>query len=88
MIILEDRTQASPRSDLHTALEPAGCRVIIKHAHTLPHDKMGTFDAGTPGTADLNQGKIRQVVAALLAEGYAEVFSTKEFLDSVVTRST
>jgi biuret amidohydrolase len=60
------------------------CDSTARDAHDLDYFVDFVVDAtGTPGTADLNQSKIRQVVAVLLAEGYAEVFSTKNYLKKI-----
>ncbi len=64
------------------------CDSTTRDAHDLDYFVDFIVDAtGTPGTARLNQTKIREVVAALLAEGYAEVFSTKDYLKKFLLRS-
>jgi nicotinamidase-related amidase len=64
------------------------CDSTARDAHDLDYFVDFITDAtGTPGTAHMNQGKIREVVASLLGEGYAEVFSTKDYLKKLLSRS-
>ena len=64
------------------------CDSTAPNAHDLDYFVDFITDAtGTPGTAHMNQSKIREVVAALLAQGYAEVFSTRDYLKTLSSRS-
>lgn len=64
------------------------CDSTTRDAHDLDYFVDFIVDAtGTPGTADLDQAKIRKVVTRLLAEGYAEVFSTKDYLKKFASGS-
>jgi nicotinamidase-related amidase len=57
------------------------CDSTARDAHDLDYFVDFIVDAtGTPGTAHMNQTKIREVVAGLLSEGYAEAFTTKGYL--------
>ena len=60
------------------------CDSTARDAHDLDYFVDFVVDAtGTPGTAQMDQAKIREVVAALLSEGYAEVFSTEDYLEKL-----
>jgi nicotinamidase-related amidase len=64
------------------------CDSTARDAHDLDYYVDFIVDAtGTPGTAHLKQTTIRKVVADLLAEGYAEVFSTKAYLKKLASGS-
>jgi len=63
------------------------CDSTARDAHDLDYFVDFIADAtGTPGTAHMNQTKIREVVAALLSEGYAEAFTTKDYLKKLSSR--
>ncbi len=63
------------------------CDSTTRDAHDLDYFVDFIVDAtGTPGAGDLDQAKIRKVVTTLLAEGYAEVFSTKVYLKKRASR--
>ncbi len=64
------------------------CDSTARDAHDLDYFVDFVTDAtGTPGTAHMNQAKIREVVSALLSEGYAEVFTAGSYLKKLSLRS-
>jgi biuret amidohydrolase len=93
--LVKTRYSAFAGTDLNQTLRKSGVeRVVIcgfmtnfccdstsRDAHDLDYFVDFIVDAtGTPGTAHMNQTKIREVVAGLLSEGYAEVFTTGDYL--------
>jgi ureidoacrylate peracid hydrolase len=63
------------------------CESTARDAHDLDYFVDFIADAtGTPGTQHMKQREIRDVVSALLAEGFAEVFLTKNYLKLAPSR--
>ena len=63
------------------------CESAARDAHDLDYFVDFIPDAtGTPGTSHMKQKEIRDVVSALLSEGFAEVFSTKDYLKHLPSR--
>jgi len=57
------------------------CDSTARDAHDLDYFVDFIVDAtGTPGIARMKQAQIRDAVGAFLAEGYAEVHATKDYL--------
>jgi nicotinamidase-related amidase len=57
------------------------CESTARDAHDLDYFVDFVIDAtGTPGIPKMKQAKVRDLVAAFLREGFAEVFTTKEYL--------
>lgn len=63
------------------------CESAARDGHDLDFFVDFIADAtGTPGTATMKQKQIREVVSALLSEGFAEVFTTREYLKRLPER--
>ena len=57
------------------------CESTAREAHDRDYFVDFILDAtGSPGTDNLNEKKVREVVGELLGEGYCVVYSTKEYL--------
>lgn len=65
------------------------CDSTAREAHDKDYFVDFVVDAtGTPGTENMNQSRIRDAVSELLSSGYAQVFSTKQYLGQLAKRKT
>lgn len=60
------------------------CESAARHAHDLDYFVDFLSDAtGTPGTATMDQEKTRQAVSEFLSVGFANIYSTGDYLDQL-----
>ena len=95
--LVKTRYSAFVNTDLHERLQQLGVDTVViagfmtnfccdstaREAHDRDYFVDFIADAtGTPGTEEMDQASLRELVGALLSEGYARVHSTEEYLSA------